>query len=152
MLGGKINLPFLGLNDEDIAKLAKAFRDDPPDLYSFAKKFLLPAVIMHGRKLSSTPYTLVNMFFEVQGFTGTPWNSLTYAKSLQTLRDRYSAGKTAGIIWKNSQTVHALQTSDMNTMINEIAALHAKGDYHALMDVGALSLMVLTIKLSHKSF
>ncbi len=138
LLGGKLDLPFLGLKDGDIIKLAETYRDNPPDLYAFAKKFLLPAVMMHGRKLSSTPYTLVNMFLEVQGFTGTPWNSSTYAKALQTIRDLYSAGKTTGIIWKNSQAVHPLQTTRFKEMIDEIAVLHAKGDYNALMDVGAI--------------
>ncbi len=138
LLGDRVSLPFLKINDADFAALAKIYREDPPDLYAFAKKFLLPAVTIHDRKLTSTPYTLVNMFFETQGFTGTPWNSATYAKTLQTLRDLYSAGKTQGIIWKNSQTVHSLPSSNLKETIDEIAKIHAKGDYGAFIDVGAL--------------
>lgn len=138
LVGGKVSIPFLNTSDADIDALAKAFVETPPDLYAFAKKFLFPAVMMNVRKLTSTPYTLVNLFKEVQGFTGTPWNSLTYAKSLLTLRDRYSAGKTAGIIWKNSQTVHSLEKSGFEGMMEGIARIHEKDKYNALIDVGAI--------------
>ena len=95
-------IPFLKVNDKDIEKLEKMYKTHPPDIYEFAKKYVFPAVTLHPRKLASTPYNLENMFMETQGFTGTPWNALTFPQRLETLRDRIqrakpkeSSGKTA---------------------------------------------------------
>lgn len=137
-LCGGLAVPFLKINDKDIAQVAALYKEDRSLIYPFAKKYLFPAVKLHSRKLTSTPYTLCNMFSQVQGFTGTPWNSKTYPDQLETLRDPLSAGKTQGIIWKNSQHVHTLSGTNFNTQIKEIAKLNATGRYAAFIDVGAL--------------
>ncbi len=134
----EVLIPFLRTNDDDISKLARMYKKQPPDIYGFAKKYVFPAVTMHHRKLASTPYALGKMFKETQGFTGTPWNYKTYPQGLDTLRDMQSAGKTEGIIWKNSQIVHSLKTSDFKAIMQDIARLHAKDKYHAFIDVGAM--------------
>lgn len=135
---GKISMPFRHTTDSEIEELAKRYKDDSQGIYTFAKKFLFPAVAMHRRKLTSTPYTLESMFKEVQGFTGTPWNNKTYPKNLEVLRDKFSAGKTQGIIWKNSQVIHTLPTEEFSAVIKEISTIQQGGEYHAFIDVGAL--------------
>ncbi len=94
--------------------------------------------MLHDRKLTSSSYTLAGIFSEVQGFTGTPWNSKTYPKKLECERDPLSAGKTQGLIWANSQTVHKLKSAQFEEVIAEVASIQAKGGYHAFMDVGAI--------------
>lgn len=139
LCGDKISIPFLKTEDSDIEKLVNIYKTDPPEPYEFAKTYLFPAVTMHGRKLASTPFTLANFFAESQGFTGTPWNSATYPKNLQTIRDVNSAGKTQGIIWKNSQKVHnEITSTKFKNIMNDIAVIQKDGSYHAFIDVGAL--------------
>jgi hypothetical protein len=134
-LCGGVSIPFLGTKAKDIAKLAESYRQKPPNLYQFAKKYLFPAATLHPRKLTSTPYTLDGLFLETQGFTGTPWNARTYPGRLQLVRDPNSAGKTEGIIWKNSQAVQTLSSSDFQDNIAEIC--QADG-VRAFIDVGAI--------------
>ncbi len=133
-----INIPFLRANDNDIAKLEELYKAHPPDIYSFAKKYIFPAVRMHTRKLTSTPYALFQLFKETQGFTGTPWNYHTFPQGIETLRDINSAGKTEGIMWKNSQTVHDVSAADFKSTVSAIAQIQAKDKYHAFIDVGAI--------------
>lgn len=138
LCGDKIEIPFLKVSDRDIEKIVDVYKDNPFHIYAFAKKYLFPDVKIYKRKLTSTPYTLFNMFFQAQGFTGTPYNQKTYPKAAEIKRDKLSAGKTQGIIWKNSQIVHHLNSMEIDEFMKEIAYIQQGGDYHALIDVGAL--------------
>lgn len=138
LCGDELTLPFLNIRDADIELLEKAYRKNPPDPYEFARKYLFPALTMNTRKLASTSFTLVNLFLETQGFTGTPYNSKTYAKLLELIPDINTAGKTQGIIWKNSQVVHNLSSGEFNEIMKELKEIHQDGSYHAFIDVGAV--------------
>lgn len=129
---------FLYITPHEIEKLVHACQKNPPDLYAFAKKHLFPSVTLYPRKLASTPFSLAELFQEVQGFTGTPWNHKTFPNQLETSRDKLSAGKTEGIMWKNSQVVHTLKSSHFEKTIEEIATIQEKGSYRAFIDVGAM--------------
>ena len=135
LCGPGISLPFLKIRDHEINEIAENYRKHPELRYDFAKKYLFPAVTIHPQKITSTPYTLQKMFCQVQGFTGTPWNNKTYSNDLTTLRDPLSAGKTQGIIWKNSEKVYSLKSEKFE---DEIAEILNKGEHSALIDVGAL--------------
>lgn len=132
----KVTLPFLKCNAKDIAKLVKVYKEDPSLIYNFAEKYLEGK--LQPQKFASTPYSAVGMFLETQGFTGTPYNRKTFDKKLEVVRDVNSAGKTQGIIWKNSQIVHELNASEFTAMIDEIAEIQKNGDYSALIDAGAI--------------
>ncbi|MBA3603316.1 MAG: DUF3638 domain-containing protein, partial [Parachlamydiaceae bacterium] len=136
--GNALNTPFLDCTNEDLDALAAAYKQDHNKIYPFAKKYLFPEVKLHELKLSSSPFSLYNMFLEVQGFTGTPYNSATYPLGIETIRDPNSAGKTQGIIWKNSQKVHVLASVAFDDVIAEVGVLIGDGGYGAFIDVGAL--------------
>lgn len=135
LCGLGLSLPFLKIRDHEIKKIAENYQKHPELKYDFAKKYLFPAATIHPQKITSTPYTLQKMFCQVQGFTGTPWNNKTYSNELTTLRDPLSAGKTQGIIWKNSEKVYSLKSEKFE---DEIAEILKKGKHSALIDVGAL--------------
>lgn len=132
------DVPFLEYSEKDIARLTESYRNDSKKIYPFANKYLFPFVTMHETKLTSTPYTMCNMFAEVQGFTGTPYNSATYPLRCETVRDPNSAGKTQGIIWKNSQIVHNITSSTFAETMQEIGLRLSLGGYAAFIDVGAI--------------
>lgn len=138
LCGDVSGIPFLNYNETDIEKLVLSFKQNPEKIYPFAEKILFPFVTMHKFKLTSTPYAMTNMFAEVQGFTGTPYNSAAYPVRLETLRDPNTSGKTQGIIWKNSQTVLSLKSSSFNEIMKEIGTRLERGDYGAFIDVGAI--------------
>lgn len=147
----KKSFSFLTLTDNDITTIVNSYKKNPDKIYNFAKKYLFPLVAMHKDKLDSTSFNLASLFLEVQGFTGTPWNSKTFPRQLELVPDPNSAGKTLGIIWKNSQTVHALEESHETKvhttqslaadLVNKLIAVQEKdptSSYNAFIDVGAL--------------
>ena len=134
LCGGE-GIPFWQANDKDIERLVKMYQDKPPNLYEFAKKYILPAASQHPRKFTSTSFSLFNMFLITNGFTGTPWNEATFPKGIKTVRDPNSAGKTEGIIWKNSQAVYPLNETDSAKTVKELNAIT---EHRAKIDVGAL--------------
>ena len=136
IVGHDADVPFFNTPASTIQEVADKLKQHHPNKYAFAKKYLFPDVTIHPRKLTSTPYTLVNMMAETQGFTGTPYNSDTYPRQLQTLRDPQSAGKTLGIIWQNSKVVR--QVSDTGTItVDDLVSRIPLAPYHAYIDVKA---------------
>lgn len=132
------DIPFLNYSEKDIEKLAASFKKDPDQIYPFAKKYLFPFVQLNPFKLGSTPYSMCNMFFETDGFTGTAYNRGAFPDKIKTILDPASSGKTEGIIWKNSKIIHNLISSNFEGTIKENGEKIATGGYGAFIDVGAI--------------
>lgn len=147
IIGEDSKLSLEHVTDEQIQEVALRLKQHHPNRYEFAKKYLFPDVKIHPRKLTSTPFILTNLFLQVSGFTGTPWNHLTYPMFLQLLRDELSAGKTIGIIWKNTERVFSIHRAGierteegLETLDNLSTKLIEQmnlSEYHAFIDVGA---------------
>jgi hypothetical protein len=143
----RVTAPFFQVSTSDIKRIVNMYKQHPADMFQFAKRHLFPSATQHARKLTSTSFTLANMFEETQGFTGTPWNAPTYPSHLVTLRDPESAGKTEGIIWKNSPVVHNLSKTHYKDLVKEVCAIGS--GYGAFIDTAAMFLGIANQEVAY---
>lgn len=136
---GELMVPFLKANQSDFEKIAQLYKNAPDKIKKFAKRYLFPHIKLHPAKIVSASYSLDSLFLEIKGFTGTPWNRATYPKRIEAIMDEQSAGKTIGVMWKNSRANDKkLSTSKFPECVDEIGEIVRKGGYNAFNDAGAI--------------
>ena len=157
--GSAIHL--LTCTDQDIEKLKKDIQTtchrsgESNLLLEYVREFVLPEILIYPNKLSVNPQGLFEMFAQVQGFTGTPWNSATFPNALNTVATEGTDGKTINILWKqcrggviplaikasaskgaegDAQSQDSLAASLVDSMVSS----QTSPDFRAIIDTGAL--------------
>jgi hypothetical protein len=135
LCGGDASYNLMRCGGSEMAKIAVSVKSSHNALFKFLRSFVYPHIVSHEEKLSANALTLTDMFSEVQGFTGTPWNQITYHNKLDTYPEKGTDGKTLGILWKNSRDAVDVLASDRFPEV--LDQLHLER-YHAFIDTGSL--------------
>ena len=140
LCGNDDSYNLMRINDKDIERMANRLQSDPNLMFAFLRRYIYPDVKIFPKEISANALSLVNMLFEVQGFTGTPWNSETYHNKLATLPEIGTDGKTLAILWKRSKDlIHGISTSSFPTVLDQLLNLPlAKEKFNAIIDSGSL--------------
>ena len=150
--GGK----FISASDSDIESLCKSINQKPSTLFIYLKRYIFPKVKIYTKTLNSSPYSLFDMFAKVQGFTGTPWNTMTWpdpvswdapVKSTSAIKPATEAlkakgvdGKTITILAeKSDKDIQILTTTDHDKILDGlITAKAVTNGMRALIDTSSL--------------
>ncbi len=100
---------------------------------------LVSSIKTYKHKLSSNSQDLYRMFFSCQGMSGTPWNHTSFPVKLNPYVDQEVNTRSEQIIQKLQKTpIHTYEATTDETRLEAILASLANGNFHALIDCGAL--------------
>ena len=107
----------------------------------------------YAKGLTSNSQNLIDIFAKVQGFTGTPWNSETYANKLEVQFEEGTDGKSLLLLSQHSQgKVHTLDEESVDSQLMAIAELQKTSPepFQAIIDTGALFKGIANIDMARK--
>lgn len=131
----------LNCHEADAARIAnKLNKTRDHRFFNYVKRYVLSEIRFQPETLSNDSLDLVEMFNGVQGFTGTPWNAVTYHPDLITEKAVGVDGKTLTILNKNSKdNIQLLHSSGYPEVLNEfIHAENLTNNFRAHIDLGSL--------------
>jgi len=119
-----------------VSDIQTKLKEDPELLDAYLKGHLLNAIGTNDTTLNSNSFDLVDMFQEVQGFTGTPWNSDTFHHRLTTQAAQGTDGESMSLLLNREVPVDLLpQTASIPDMID---TLKIEPNTRAFIDCGAI--------------
>lgn len=136
-----ITTPFYKVGLEDCKLLASYYKEHPDLLDAFMRRHLFSQIKMYPSHLTSTLYTLARFFKNIIGFSGTPYNSMTYPDKLETILEVGADGRTMGIMWsKSRENIRYGKREDFPGTIADIVEAQKKGGgcYNGFINTGAL--------------
>lgn len=146
LCGGDKKISFLKTSPEDIKAMAKRLHEtrvlsvDKNQFIDFLKNYILPDIKMHTMKLTMDGIGLASIFDQIQGFTGTPWNSDTFHDKIKTETTIGTDGKTIRLLWKQCQkrTFGLSSTAFPAILDNLLNTQKGVKDFRAIIDTGAI--------------
>jgi Protein of unknown function (DUF3638) len=134
--------PF-AITPADRKTLAAVVKKDHQAVFHWLSNFVYPDVRYTLQKINANAMTLINMLAHVQGFTGTPYNRLTYHNRLQKpdFEKRHSSPEDElRILHAMYQKVKegGLEKLKASTPIETLEEILEDMQFDCLIDVGAL--------------
>lgn len=123
-------------------KIAKSLNDSrkthPRRFFKYITEHILSKIKVHDEQLSDSAIDLVGMFKSTIGFTGTPWNSDSYAEKLRVNTEKTAGvnGQTAVLLYEKvtQEGIRILKNEGFASLTRELV----RKEDDALIDVGAL--------------
>lgn len=127
-------------NKASIRLLTNTLNKDVVTRLRLARHLAAPTITQAPRKLSNTPYDLVDASGHVQGFSGTLWNATTFPQRLSPTLVAETDGKVTKILVDSEKTNIAVLISRAPAQIlQELDSKNAlKSNTRAFIDAGAV--------------
>jgi hypothetical protein len=152
LVGEKYRTRIFKITDTDYPMITKHLNSDPEKQIDFARRYILPQITMHTKKLNSNSQTLVSIFKpeNVCGFSGTLADKDTFHDGLRIEPDLGTDSKTIHLLLKieeaqgaeNSVTV--VDNGTLEALSKETQKLIDQGvNVRAIIDTGGYLLDTL---------
>ena len=127
------------LKDGFVQSVTEQVNKNPLSIIEVCRSAILPELTMFTKRLGHNGYQLVDLFANVQGCTGTPWNEELLSDSFETKLSAQENGAIAQTLWKTSQD-KILQTTknDGEELLEELISPGDLSCFRALIDRGGV--------------
>lgn len=121
-------------------KINESRKIDPERFLTLITEQILPCIKVFPKQITSNSIDLVNMFKSAVGFTGTPWNLVTYPQMMRSNTKTIEGleGKTAVLLFekisREPDGIRVLRDASFPNILKSL--IHEKD--HALIDTGAV--------------
>ena len=135
------------LKDGFVQSVTEQVNKNPLSIIEVCRSAILPELTMFTKRLGHNGYQLVDLFANVQGCTGTPWNEELLSDSFETKLSAQENGAIAQTLWKTSQD-KILQTTknDGEELLEELISPGDLSCFRALIDRGEyLRILVIDV-------
>jgi len=114
MFDGERKFDIFALTDDDMADLADIVNGDINKALNIVFRVIIPEMKIFQRQLNADAQVFGILFKKIQGFSGTVWNSDTYAKVITEVMKSNADAKTLSLIWNDDpvRVVSAVSTND----------------------------------------
>lgn len=144
LCGNQLEISFLDANLSDCQKICNcinAFRDtDQNAFFDFVSENILSQIKIYSNQITCSAIDVVGLFKSTIGFSGTPWNSETYAERLRKSTEIAEGvdGKTAILLYAKTQQPDGIRTFKKTTKFPELLDELIRIQDDALIDTGAI--------------